>query len=109
MSVASSFFFFFFISPLSLQSTRKDMEAFLVPDKWIRVRPNSHRDSAKTDDRPLEPHSWFLYILSRCGGKRQIVEEGKGKKKKHLTFIPLFLLNFLSFRGKRDLRDDESP
>jgi hypothetical protein len=57
------------------------MEAFLVPDKWIRVRPNSHRDSAKTDDRPLEPHFRFLYILSRYSGKQQMAEEGKGKKK----------------------------
>lgn len=76
MSAASSFFFF--LSPLSLQSTKKDMEAFLVPDKWIRVRPNSHRDSAKTDDRPLEPHFSFACVVFHHGGIGEMVYEVKG-------------------------------
>jgi len=57
-----------------------------MPDKWIRVRPNSHRDSAKTDDRPLEPRTVALRVY------------GVGwNGKKHLTFIPLFVPNFRSF------------
>lgn len=75
MSAASSFFF---LSPLSLQSTKKDMEAFLVPDKWIRVRPNSHRDSVKTDDRPLKPHFSFVCVVFHHGEIGGIVYGVKG-------------------------------
>ncbi|KAF0773702.1 RNA-binding protein Musashi Rbp6-like isoform X3 [Aphis craccivora] len=54
-----------------------------MPDKWIRVRPNSHRDSAKTDDRPLEPRNATFALH----GKRLV------PKMIHLAFYSTTNLN----------------
>lgn len=67
-----------------------------MPDKWIRVRPNSHRDSAKTDDRPLKPRT-VAFALRAAGWNG-------GEGKKHLTFISLFILNFRSFSEILEIR-----
>lgn len=48
------------------------MEAFLVPDKWIPVRLNSHRDSAKTDDRRPNPRDTpLLTVVTHAGTLRR--------------------------------------